>query len=125
MAITYNWVISAMDEYPTTEDNLTDVVFNVHWRRNATQVIGDKTYFAEAYGAQSVPAPSAEDFIPYEDLTFEQVCSWLEDSIDVAAYDESLAKQIDEKINPSVVSLPLPWSVQPEPAPEPTPIVEG
>lgn len=123
MAINYEWVISAMDEYPTTEDNLTDVVFNVHWRRNATKEVDGVTYFAEAYGAQGVPAPSAENFIPYEDLTFEQVCSWLEDSIDVAAYDASLAQQIEDKINPKVVSLPLPWSVQPEPAPEPP--VEG
>lgn len=112
MAITYNWVISAMDEYPTTDDNLTDVVFNVHWRRNATEVVEDKTYFADIYGSQSVPAPSAEDFIPYENLTFEQVCGWLEDAMDVEALDAALAKQIDEQINPSVVSLPLPWSTQ-------------
>ena len=118
MAITYNWVISAMDEYPTTEDNLTDVVFNVHWRRNATQEVDGVTYFADIYGAQSVPAPSAEDFIPYEDLTEAQVCSWLEDSMDVEALDAALAQQIDEKINPKVVSLPLPWSAQPEPTPE-------
>jgi hypothetical protein len=41
MEIIYNWVISAMDEYPTTPDNLTDVVFNVHWRRNATTVVDE------------------------------------------------------------------------------------
>jgi hypothetical protein len=110
MAITYNWVISAMDEYPMTEDNLADVVFNVHWRRNATEEVDGVSYFADIYGSQSVPAPSAEDFIPYEDLTLEQVCSWLEESMDVEVLDEALAHQIDEKINPSVVSLPLPWA---------------
>ena len=39
MAIVYNWVISSMIEYPTTPDNLTDVVFQVNWRRNATEVV--------------------------------------------------------------------------------------
>jgi len=29
MEIIYNWVVSSMDEYPTTPDNLTDVVFNI------------------------------------------------------------------------------------------------
>ena len=31
----FKWVISAMNEYPTTADNLSDVVFTVHWRRQA------------------------------------------------------------------------------------------
>lgn len=109
MAIVYNWVVSAMDEYPTTPDNLQDVVFNVHWRRNATETVGDKTYFADVYGSLAVPAPSAEDFTPYADLTFEQVCGWLEEGLDVEATDASLATQIENLINPPVVSLPLPW----------------
>lgn len=113
MAIIYNWVVSAMDEYPTTPDNLTDVVFNVHWRRNATDVVGDKTYFADVYGALNVPAPSPEDFTPYPDLTFDQVCGWLEAGLDTPAIDAGLAVQIENLINPPVVSLPLPWLPQP------------
>jgi hypothetical protein len=116
MAIIYNWVVSAMDEYPTTPDDLTDVVFNVHWRRNATDIVGDITYFADVYGSLSVPAPSPEDFTPYPDLTFEQVCGWLEAGLDTAAIDAGLAVQIENLINPPVVSLPLPWAT-----PEPTP----
>lgn len=122
MAIVYNWVVSAMDEYPTTSDDLTDVVFNVHWRRNATDIVGEITYFADVYGSLAVPAPAPEDFTPYADLTFEQVCGWLEAGLDTAAIDAGLAVQIENLINPPVVSLPLPW-VTPEPTPEPTPIV--
>ena len=113
MAIIYNWVVSAMDEYPTTPDNLTDVVFIVHWRRNATDVVGDKTYFADVYGVLNVPAPSPEDFTPYPDLTFDQVCGWLDAGLDVPAIDAGLAVQIENLINPPVVSLPLPWDVSP------------
>lgn len=109
MAIIYNWVVSAMDEYPKTSDDLTDVVFVVHWRRNATAVVDDKTYFADVYGALNVPAPSPENFTPYEDLTFDQVCGWLDAGLDVAALDASLDIQIENQINPPVVSLPLPW----------------
>lgn len=123
MAIIYNWVVSAMDEYPTTPDNLTDVVFNVHWRRNATDVVGDITYFADVYGSLSVPAPAPADFTPYADLTFEQVCGWLEAGLDTTAIDANLAVQIENLINPPVVSLPLPWAT-PTPTPEPTPVIE-
>lgn len=111
MAITYNWVISAMNEYPTTSDNLTDVVFTVHWRRNATEVVGENTYFADVYSTLSVPAPNPDDFTPYEQLKFEQVCAWLEAGLDVEAIDASLAQQIEEKKHPKAVSLPLPWDV--------------
>jgi hypothetical protein len=113
MAIVYNWVISSMDEYPKTADDLTDVVFVVHWRRQATDIVGDKSYFADIYGTLAVPAPSPEDFTPYPDLTFEQVCGWLEAGLDVLTLDAALAQQIENQINPPVISLPLPWNVIP------------
>lgn len=109
MAIVYNWVISAMDEYPTTSDNLTDVVFNVHWRRSASKTVDGKNYYTDTFNILSVPAPSPEDFTPYADLTFEQVCGWLEEGLDVAEIDAELEAQLNALINPPVVSLPLPW----------------
>jgi hypothetical protein len=109
MAIEYKWIISSMDEYPTTSDDLTDVVFNVHYRRQATEIDGDKIWSAETYAVASVPPPSPEDFIPYDQLTFEQVCGWLEQILNVEAIDASLAQQIATQKNPPVVSLPLPW----------------
>ena len=119
MAITYNWVISAMDEYPTTADNLTDVVFNVHYRRQATEIDENgKMWFAETYNVVSVPVPSPENFTTYDQLTLEQVCGWLESVLNMESLDESLARQIELQKNPPVVSLPLPW------VPAPTPVGE-
>lgn len=108
MAISYNWVISSMEEYPTSE-GLSDVVFKVHYRRQASEVDGDKTYFAETYSVLSVPAPAPEDFVPYNQLTEAIVEEWLDAGLDVAAIDASLAIQIADQKNPKVVSLPLPW----------------
>jgi len=107
---TYKWIISQMNEYPTTADNLTDVVFTVHWRRQAEQIDGDKTWFAETYGAQSVPPPTPENFTPYADLTQAIVEGWLENALDVVAIDASLDGKIENQKNPPVVSLPLPWN---------------
>lgn len=113
MAIVYNWVVSSMQEYPKTSDDLTDVVFIVNWRRTATEIVDDKTFYADTYGALSVPAPDPADFTPYPDLTFDQVCGWLDAGLDVTAIDAGLATQIEQQINPPVVSLPLPWASQP------------
>jgi len=109
MAITYNWVISSMEEYPTSE-GLSDVVFNIHYRRQANEVDGDKTYFAEMYSVLSVSQPDPATFVPYDQLTKDMVEGWLNAGLDVASIDASLQAQIEEQKNPKVVSLPLPWN---------------
>jgi hypothetical protein len=113
MAIVYNWVVTSMEAYPKTSDNLTDVVFKIHWRRQATETLDDKTYFADIYDVLSVAAPSPENFIPYEDLTFEQVCGWLEAGLDFEKIDQSLVLQLEKDINPTTIELPLPWNDKP------------
>lgn len=108
MATVYNWVVSAMDTIPS-EDGLTDVVSVVHWRRQAT----DGQYFADVYSTLACAAPDPMSFTPYADLTFEQVCGWLEANLDVASLDAGLDQQIENEINPPIVQLPLPWQQQP------------
>lgn len=109
MTTTYNWVVSQLDTAPSL-DGLTDVVVTVHWRRNATAIDGDKTYFADSYGTMACGAPSETDFTAYPDLTFEQVEGWLDAGLDVAAIDVGLNNQIDNLINPPIIILPLPWA---------------
>lgn len=112
MITEYNWVVSQMDTKPQ-EGNLNDVVSTVHWRRVATAVDDEKTYNAEVYGAMGCPSPSETDFTAYPDLTFEQVCGWLEDSNDVEALDANLDGQIENQINPPIIVLPNPWDEAP------------
>lgn len=104
----FDWIISAMD-CKIHEGEMTDVVQTVHWRYNATDVVDEKTYFAEMYGATQVGEPTPEDFTSYPDLTKEQVVSWLEAVLDVPNMQENLTKQIELKINPIDVTLPPPF----------------
>ena len=106
---TFKWVVSQMDTAPS-EDGLTDVVKVVHWRYQAEQVDGDKTYNAEVYGAMSCATPSDTDFTAYDDLTFDQVCEWLVAGNDVDAMEINLDTQIENLKNPPIVNLPLPWN---------------
>jgi hypothetical protein len=73
MAISYNWVISAMETAPV-DGNLNDVVRVVHWRYQAT----DGDYQAETYSTYACAEPSPNDFTAYPDLTEADVISWLE-----------------------------------------------
>ena len=102
------WYISQLECKPQDGD-LTDFVVVVHWRRNATEVVNEKEYFASVYGTQGFSAEDVTDFIPYDQLTYEIVCGWLDNSIDVAALDLNLDAQIENQVNPPVVTLPLPF----------------
>jgi hypothetical protein len=58
--------------------------------------------------------PSETDFTAYPDLTYEQVCGWLDAGLDVPALDANLDQQIENIINPPLITLPLPWAAPTE-----------
>lgn len=101
------WIISQMDTAPSV-DGMTDVVKTVHWYRQCQ----DGEYMASIGGASGFAAPHEASFTPYDQLTFDQVCGWVEASVDVADIDAQLDEQIANQKNPPIVVLPLPWDSQ-------------
>ena len=108
----FSWVISALN-CSVESEGLPNVINVIHYRYQATQVDGDKTWFAETYGTASVGQPNPQNFVPYEDVTEAEVISWLEAVLPVEAMQASLEANIALQITPKEVTLPLPWS-QPE-----------
>jgi len=104
MAVTYIWTVTSMDCYPQ-EDGNTDVVFIVHWTCTGSEDI----YNGSVYNTCSVPSPSGT-FTPYDDLTQDQVLGWIwANGVDKAATEATVNQQIQNQINPPVVTPPLPW----------------
>lgn len=108
MSITYKWIINQMYTKPT-EDGLTDVVVTVHWTREAEQYVDGEPILVSSYGTMGCATPSSTDFTAYPDLTYEQVCGWLDAGLDVTSIDLGLANQIENIINPPIIVLPLPF----------------
>ena len=110
MANTYSWNCRTVDCYPTFDEE-TDVVYNVHWRINATsdQVDSDDNpYTATVYGTQAISTDDIENFIPFADLTNTTVTGWVETTMGedkVAELKSGLDSQIESKINPTSVTL--------------------
>jgi hypothetical protein len=119
MATVYNWVISQMEEKPQ-EGSMLDVVTVIHWRRELNADIDGESYFTSTYGAYNCPTPSETDFTAYPDLTFEQVCGWLDAGAGVDEIDAALLVNVEKQINPPSVNLPFPWLPVP-----PTPDTSG
>jgi len=101
-----DWTVSAMD-CKVSEDNLSDVVYCVHWRCSATE----DGYSASVYSTCSVPGPNPESFVPYASLTQEQVLGWIwANGVNKDATEAAVQQQIELQKNPVVVSPPLPWA---------------
>ena len=96
MANTYNWKINALDAKITEGDN-SDVIYTVHWSYIASDESGEHT--ANSIGTLGVTY-DPDNFIPYADLTKEDVVSWLEAGLDVEAMKLNLDNQIELQINP-------------------------
>ena len=116
--MTILWIIERLLVRPT-EGSLTDVVITADWRCNGTQ----DQYSGTCYGSCSFQPPSGE-FTPYEDLTEAQVLGWCySNGVDQAAIEANVTQQINDQINPPVVTLPLPWVPVPPPVKVAEPVV--
>ena len=105
MANTYNGKINALDAKIQDGDN-SDVIYTVHWSYIATDESGEHT--ASSIGTLGV-SYDPDNFIPYADLTKDDVVSWLEAGLDVEAMKSNLDNQIELQINPVDETLRPNW----------------
>lgn len=73
MALTYTWEIRGLRK-AAESNGLNNVILDVHWRKTGVNENGVSAYFD---GSTPLPVPTSDDFTPYEQLTKEQVISWL------------------------------------------------
>jgi hypothetical protein len=116
--ITLSWIIERLLVKPIEGSN-PDVVITADWRCNGTQ----DQYSGTCYGSCSFQPPSGS-FTPYPDLTQEQVLGWCySNGVDQVAIEANVTQQINDQINPPVVTLPLPWVPVPPPVKVAEPVV--
>ena len=109
--MTILWLIERLLCKPVEGSN-PDVVITADWRCNGSQ----ETCSGTCYGSSSFQPPSGSGFTPYEDLTQEQVLDWCyANGVDKTAIEANVTLQIENQINPPVVTLPNPWVTVPPP----------
>lgn len=92
-------------------------VITAHWR----VAVSEGDIIAQAIGPQKfTPNPNDSSFVPFENLTEEQVVGWIKNEMGdghVAVLEANLASEVDEKLAPAV--LPgTPWALTTVVAPE-------
>ena len=104
--ITYTWNISQLNCVPQAPEG-ADYVVTAHWNLSGT----DGTYSGSVYGTCGFAVVQGESFTPYADLTQDQVLGWCwSNGVDKDSAEAAVAQQIENQINPPIVSPPLPWA---------------
>ena len=107
--ITYNWNCKTVDAYVEQSGN-DDVVYNVHWRVTGTKEDGGEQYSSTNIGTQTLDTSEITDFIPFDQVTNEQVVAWTQAAMgaeQVAAIETSIADAINLEINPVSITLTI------------------
>ena len=111
MAITYTWKITGLKTKDVSDDKPAAVV-QTYWQKIGTDENGNEGTFSGATPFTVDPSDESGPFIPFEDLTEEDVLDWIK-TVVVGGYADhvngQIAKQIEEKISP-VVDNRLPWA---------------
>jgi len=108
MSNVYAWTITAMDCIPDLNGQL-DYVVVPHWICQGT----DGTYTGQVYNTVTLNVdPDKPNYTPYADLTEAQVVDWVQATLTqptVEAIYASIDTQIQNQIDPPIVTPPLPW----------------
>lgn len=104
----YSYTITNIYCYPLYE-NQENTVFNVLWIYSGT----DGTYSSNVNGSTLIPFNSDIEYTPFDELTEEQVISWVEQNIDPTLLSEMQAKIesaiLEQSSPPPVINPILPW----------------
>jgi len=108
MAISYEWNVNTVDVYPS-EGGESNVIYNVHWRLNATDTEVDaegNPYVASVYGTQSLDTSDLSNFTNFDSVTSSQVQGWVE-----AAMGEEAVQGLKDGLDAQIAALITPASV--------------
>ena len=105
----FTWVINQLNCLVSSE-GLQDVINVIHYSYFATDVDETgKEWVASMYGTANVEQPNPQNFIPYADVTEQEVINWLEQILPVDIMKTALENNIALQITPVEITLPLPW----------------
>jgi len=114
----YDWNCKTVDCYPE-QNNEADVVYNVHWIVTGTsdQLNPEGiAYSATSIGTQSLDTSQITEFIPFDQLTNDEVVAWTKGAMgdeQVASIEAGIQSQIDSLITPTSVTLTIGEPVPP------------
>lgn len=103
----YTWKINQLDA-KINKDGLENVIYTIHWSYTAKDEL-DQSISASNIGTLSIQYNEGDPFIPYADLTKDEVIGWLDAGLDVDIMKSNLDNQIELIKNPVNEYLQPDW----------------
>lgn len=104
-----NWNIAQLERHLPDGKTCPDgSVYTIHWSAS----LEEDGQTATAYGSVGLGEPDPENFVPFSELTQEEVLNWLFEALgvdQVVTIQENLHQQIQDKINPTSATG-IPWA---------------
>jgi hypothetical protein len=111
MSITYTWKVTSLKVKDLSEDKKNAIV-QTYWQKIGTDENGNEGTFSGATPFTVDPTDDSGPFVPFEQLTEEDVLDWIK-SVVVGSYEEhvnsKIFEQIQDKLTPAV-DAKLPWA---------------
>lgn len=88
------------------------VVTRAIWTLTGTDNDGNS---ASTSASTEFPAPEGDDFTPFDELTPDEVVSWVYTNADakyLQSKKELIVKLIEDTLEPQVITPKLPWAVE-------------
>jgi hypothetical protein len=104
---TFVWDVRRMDVVPSL-NGLNNVVKYIHWTYSTTVTINDNSYTAY-YTDIATLLPPETLFCPYNELTKETVCGWLDNTVNLPQMRKIVVSNLQGIFAPPILSLPLPF----------------
>ena len=102
------WDIAQLERHLPDGDTCPDgAVYTAHW----TASLEEDGESASAYGSVGFSDPDPSTFVPFSELTKEEVTNWVFDVLgpdQIVSIEEGLYNQIQQKINPTS-EAGVPW----------------
>jgi hypothetical protein len=104
----FKWTIRNLEIIPN-DNGMINVVKSIHYTYTGTY----ESYSAEIEGVTYLESPESSNYKPYEELTHDEVVSWIQTKYDIGLFNKNIIEQLQQKIVPpptSIIGI-LPWSV--------------
>lgn len=96
-------------EYIENQSGLSGIIVNVQYECIGEKIINGVTYTSTSSGLVALRDPDLNNFTPLNEVTKEQVVSWVQGVVDMFALDVHLNNSIDSQIKPVLTEIDLPF----------------
>jgi hypothetical protein len=112
----YEWEITGLKK--SNSENLSDVIVGTNWKVVGTDPTDGLSGTFNGATPFTISSVDADNFIPYSELTQEQVLGWVQNSVSssVTGYWGHIKERISKEINnarysvSTISNTDLPWS---------------